>query len=161
MASISSFGACTPFFRSNTATVNRRSPSSHVQVRPARCSAAYVSAERMRSTAVDSSPSLYEVLGIHNGATSHEIKTAYRRLARVLHPDVASAGRKDESANEFMRIREAYETLTDPAKRDDYDRTLFELRRPMSFSFRPSVSEMAMTAEFSCYTRRWETDQCW
>lgn len=95
--------------------------------------------------------SLYEVLGIQTGATCQEIKAAYRRLARVLHPDVASSFRQESSDEDFIRVHAAYVTLSDPQKRANYDRTLF----------RPGQSRWP--AEFSgVNTRRnWETDQCW
>ncbi|XVE82481.1 hypothetical protein DITRI_Ditri16bG0008300 [Diplodiscus trichospermus] len=96
--------------------------------------------------------SLYEVLGISVGASNQEIKAAYRRLARVCHPDVAAIDRKDSSADEFMKIHAAYITLSDPEKRAVYDNKLLWGRQ------RPLTS----TSRFSGYTgRRWETDQCW
>ncbi|KAK3231809.1 hypothetical protein Dsin_003690 [Dipteronia sinensis] len=108
--------------------------------------------------------SLYEVLGIQMGATCQEIKAAYRRLARVLHPDVAAATRQnddDNTAFEFMKVHEAYETLSDPEKREVYDLSLFRQRRPVSSPFAMSTSAAAASG-FSGYTRRsWETDQCW
>ncbi|XP_027361093.1 chaperone protein dnaJ 11, chloroplastic [Abrus precatorius] len=94
--------------------------------------------------------SLYEVLGIPAGASNQEIKAAYRRLARVCHPDVAAIDRKNSSADEFMKIHAAYSTLSDPDKRATYDQSLFRRRQPLSASM------------FSGYTsRNWETDQCW
>lgn len=95
------------------------------------------------------------------GATCQEIKTAYRRLARVLHPDVlaSNGGREDSStaANEFMEVHKAYATLSDPEKRADYDRLLFRQIRPYAGSVLSSA-----TTYSSGYTRRnWETDQCW
>ncbi|PON42666.1 Terminal organelle assembly protein [Parasponia andersonii] len=98
--------------------------------------------------------SLYEILGIPTVATCQEIKAAYRRLARVCHPDVAAIDRKDSSADEFMKIHAAYSTLSDPAKRAEYDRRF--LRR--HHCHRP----LTMASGFSGYTgRNWETDQCW
>jgi DnaJ-class molecular chaperone len=69
--------------------------------------------------------SLYEILGIASASSDQEIKAAYRRLARVSHPDVAAIDRKDSSADEFMKIHAAYSTLLDPEKRASYDRSLF------------------------------------
>ncbi|PSS17964.1 Chaperone protein dnaJ 11 like [Actinidia chinensis var. chinensis] len=123
-----------------------------------RVSAAYTTAERSTTASrphsrIATSTSLYEVLGIHMGATCLEVKTAYRRLARVSHPDVASDGRKDASADEFIRIHAAYSTLSDPEKRADYDRTLI---------WRRSMSGTPSACVLSGYARRsWETDQCW
>jgi curved DNA-binding protein len=61
----------------------------------------------------------YETLGVSGNATADEIRTAYRKLARRYHPDVA----KDKKAGEekFKEINEAYEVLSDPEKRKKYD----------------------------------------
>ena len=62
----------------------------------------------------------YDVLGVSKGASDDDIKRAYRQLARRHHPDVA----KDKAAAEsrFKEINEAYEVLSDPDKRQRYDR---------------------------------------
>jgi curved DNA-binding protein len=61
----------------------------------------------------------YEVLGVSRQAGDVEIKKAFRKLARQYHPDVA----KDKKAAEekFKELNEAYEVLSDPAKRKKYD----------------------------------------
>ena len=61
----------------------------------------------------------YEVLGVPKGAPADEIKKAHRRLARKFHPDVA----KDDpaAATKFQEVQEAYDVLSDPAKRRRYD----------------------------------------
>ena len=61
----------------------------------------------------------YEVLGVDRGASDGEVKKAFRRLARELHPDV---NRHDPEAEEkFKEAAEAYEVLSDADRRSTYD----------------------------------------
>ncbi|NLC51421.1 MAG: molecular chaperone DnaJ [Firmicutes bacterium] len=62
----------------------------------------------------------YEVLGISKDATRDEIKKAYRKMARKYHPDM-NPGDKD-AEEKFKEIKEAYDVLSDPQKRQQYDR---------------------------------------
>lgn len=62
----------------------------------------------------------YATLGVRRGATDKEIKQAYRRLARRYHPDVNPGDKAAEA--KFKEINEAYEVLSDPVKREKYDR---------------------------------------
>ncbi|XP_008788620.2 chaperone protein dnaJ 11, chloroplastic-like [Phoenix dactylifera] len=138
------------------------SPISKLRSSP-RCAAAMATAPEA---------TLYDVLGLTAGATSGEIKAAYRRLARACHPDVVAADLKGASADEFMRIHAAYSTLTDPEKRADYDRRLMAAT-PAAFGqqrwpprgprpFYSSASSTSAATSFSGFGRRtWETDQCW
>ncbi|MGH7278516.1 MAG: DnaJ C-terminal domain-containing protein [Candidatus Rokuibacteriota bacterium] len=60
----------------------------------------------------------YKILGVERAADDKTIKSAYRKLARKHHPDVA----KDKSSTErFKEVTEAYEVLSDPDKRRRYD----------------------------------------
>jgi molecular chaperone DnaJ len=61
----------------------------------------------------------YATLGVDRGATPDEIKRAYRRLARELHPDANQAD--PESEERFKQVSHAYEVLSDPNKRQRYD----------------------------------------
>lgn len=63
---------------------------------------------------------LYSVLGLSKGATETEIKKAYRKKAQEYHPD-KNSGDKD-AEKKFKAVQEAYEVLSDPQKRGNYDR---------------------------------------
>jgi curved DNA-binding protein len=73
----------------------------------------------------------YETLGVPKTATEDEIRSAFRKLARKYHPDVA----KDKKAAEekFKEINEAYEVLGDPEKRKKYDQLGADWNRPGGF----------------------------
>ncbi len=58
----------------------------------------------------------YEILGIDKGATEDQIKKAYRALSKKFHPDINPAGE-----TQFKEIAEAYEVLSDPMKKAEYD----------------------------------------
>jgi hypothetical protein len=69
----------------------------------------------------------YDVLGIRDDATPEEVKKAYRKLAAKTHPD-----RNGEDMTPLFRsVQDAYETLSDPAKRAAYDRELSRASMPL------------------------------
>lgn len=62
----------------------------------------------------------YEILGLKPGASSSEIKAAFRRLAKLFHPDKNPGGREH-----FTKILRAYEILSDPSLKSSYDYRLY------------------------------------
>jgi len=78
---------------------------------------------RMRGSSVVAEKLIdyYKVLGLDPDADPRAIRSAYRLLARRYHPDVAK-GRA--AARRFLVIQEAYEVLSDPEKRQAYDRLI-------------------------------------
>ena len=72
----------------------------------------------------------YEILKVSPKASNAEIKSAYRRLARKLHPD-KNAG-SEEKAREFAKVAKAYGVLGDPKQRADYDRQLLQAEYKIS-----------------------------
>ncbi|KAM3341650.1 chaperone protein dnaJ 11, chloroplastic [Capsicum galapagoense] len=160
MASSSSFLLSTSITSSKLSSASPPPCSVTFHSRPFSVSAAYTTAGRATSSSTSTTStigtptSLYEVLGIQTGANFHEIKSAYRKLARVLHPDVVKL-QQNSSAEEFIRVQSAYATLSDPEKRANYDRKLFGSRIA-----RPVVSSAGGRSHYTV-RRRWETDQCW
>lgn len=61
----------------------------------------------------------YKILGVEKNATTDDIKKAFKKLAKVHHPD---ANKGDNNDTKFKEINEAYEVLKDPEKRAKYDR---------------------------------------
>lgn len=61
----------------------------------------------------------YAILGVNKTASEQEIKQAYRKLSKELHPDKHKGDKEKEE--KFKRVNEAYETLSDPKKRQTYD----------------------------------------
>lgn len=63
----------------------------------------------------------YQTLGLSPNASTEQIRRAFRAAARTLHPDVSTA---TDAAQRFAEASHAYEVLSDPAARRDYDHSL-------------------------------------
>lgn len=110
------------------------------------------------------SSTLYDVLGVKSGATYRDIKTAYRRLVLEFHPDIVPADQKAESSSEFIRIHDAYATLSDPDKKANYDREMMFAALATAGRSQWAQSPPPPRSHRSYYNRAprtWETDQCW
>jgi hypothetical protein len=95
----------------------------------------------------------YEVLNVERTASPAEIKTAYRKLVRQVHPDQGG------NAALFRLVQEAWSTLSDPAKRAAYDRQLDKSATPTTEPPRTSTRQEPDPAPEDPFT--WSTDQPW
>jgi len=85
----------------------------------------------------------YEVLGVGRDAGEGDVKKAFRRLARELHPDVNA--HDPEAEEKFKEAAEAYEVLSDPQRRETYDRYGHEGLR--SGGFAPNFESFGSIAD--------------
>ena len=77
------------------------------------------------SSSTTSSSTLYGVLGVdHMSGSISDIKMAYRKMARMYHPDVCPLDKREECTQKFLEVQHAYEVLSDPEKKADYDYAL-------------------------------------
>lgn len=95
----------------------------------------------------------YKILGIRRGATTSEVKSAYRRLARLRHPDVNPGSEK--AAREFAVLSKAYRVLMDPQERAYYDEKL-SLNANAGYSILRSNNPHAQRARNLNVQARWD-----
>jgi|SRR5271169_4007540 len=105
----------------------------------------------------------YEELGLDSSATPDQISDAFRRLAKKYHPDL-NVGREQEVLSQFVRVKKAFEVLSDPARRARYDAqfdsgshwgspptpTVHEIQPLPEFHVDPSSLEPAITLPRVC-----------
>ncbi|KAL4271444.1 hypothetical protein GQ457_13G029540 [Hibiscus cannabinus] len=100
--------------------------------------------------------SFYDMLGISEKGTLPEIKQAYKQLARKYHPDVSPPDRVEEYTERFIRVQEAYETLSDPRRKALYDKDL-ALGLHLAFSARRRYQFDEELEDQSEWRNRWQS----
>jgi hypothetical protein len=95
----------------------------------------------------------YKVLGVKRSASRSEVKSAYRKLARLRHPDVN--GGSEEAAREFARLSKAYRVLIDPQERVYHDQQL-SAQSNAGYSILQSDNIHAQRARNLAVQARWD-----
>jgi hypothetical protein len=100
----------------------------------------------------------YEVLGVACSAPGGDIKRAFRKLAKSLHPDKARQAGLSEAealhaAERFKRVTAAYEVLSDEARRKEYDSELAATAPPAPSSF-PTTAEAVPSSYAQAFSRK-------
>lgn len=95
----------------------------------------------------------YKILGIRQSASKSEVKSAYRKLARLRHPDVN--GGSEKAAQDFALLSKAYRVLNDPQERAYYDEQL-SARTNVSSSILHSNNPHAQRARNLAAQARWD-----
>ncbi len=91
----------------------------------------------------------YQILKVSPKATNAEIKSAYRRLARKIHPDLNTTHAPENASGEFAKIAKAYEILSNPKERAAYDRQL------LNAQYKNSAGNASVFSSENAHARRW------
>lgn len=81
----------------------------------------------------------YQILGVDRNASENDIKKAYRNLAKKYHPDV---NKNSDAETKFKEIQEAYEVLSDPSKKRQYDAVLNSGYRGGGFDSNSNINDI-------------------
>jgi curved DNA-binding protein CbpA len=81
----------------------------------------------------------YSILGISEGASTGDIKKAFREQAKHIHPDIAGSG----ASEEMRKLLDAYEVLTDRERRSEYDRSYRRFKKKHDFDYGTFLRERA------------------
>lgn len=101
--------------------------------------------------AISSIPDPYKALGLTPEATAAEIRSAYKKLMLKCHPDkVHDESQKEEKAQQYQKVMEAYELLSDPKKKRKYD---LDMQRHAGSESRPTSATPAADPAAKAETR--------
>ena len=95
----------------------------------------------------------YKILGVKRSASSSDIKSAYRKLARLRHPDINQ--NSESAAREFALLSKAYHILSDPHERSYYDEQLSS-GRDRNYSILHSENPHARRARNLAVQAKWD-----
>ena len=93
------------------------------------------------------SSNCYELLGVSTSANNAELRKAFRQLSKQLHPDTTSLPR-EEATRQFQNVCEAYDLLSDPVLRANYD-LLIEKQNNLISQKNEPYSEKIQSVQFS------------